>query len=279
MKNLYTRTALILNYIKGKNINNWAGHQFDLLLDRVTQGVSKKDEQLWDLFIADFRVAFLDITHKQMAYAELEKLRMVNDNLNLCIATFNRVLKQADFMASDQGSVDRFKKGLKQRLQIACLKRSTEPDTMEEWQQAAREENLIFLKIQQLIRNNPTYTVQRQLPPKVFQHRGAPTKYWRPKGPNAMNVDAAQTTDDYTRKKEEFRKDRKETCKCFFCKRKGHIRKDCYQAIKAQTGGGSYTPRPAQNRVAEIVDDRSVIDEESYLNKDNFKEEFMKLEE
>src|SRR5580698_8104058 len=138
-----------------------------------------------------------------MAYVELEKLRMVDDNLNLYIATFNRVLKQAGFTAADQGSVDHFKKGLKQRLQIACLKRSTEPDTMKEWQQAAREENLIFLKIQQLIRNNPTYTHQGKILPRPFQHRGAPTKYWKPKGPHAMNVDAVQTKDDYTRRKEE----------------------------------------------------------------------------
>jgi hypothetical protein len=31
--------------------------------------------------------------------------------------------------------------------------------------------------------------------------------------------------------------------------------------------------------VTEIVDDRSIIDEGSYLNKDNFREELMKLEE
>jgi hypothetical protein len=46
MTNPYMRTALILNYIKGKNVDDWAGHQFDLLLDQVTQGVSEKDEQL-----------------------------------------------------------------------------------------------------------------------------------------------------------------------------------------------------------------------------------------
>jgi hypothetical protein len=91
-----------------------------------------------------------------------------------------------------------------------------------------------------------------------------------------MNVDTIQTSNDYTKKKEDFRK---ETHECFFCKKKRHIRQNCYQAQKAQTGGGSYTLRPAQNRVAEIVDDRSIIDGESYLNKDNFRDEFMKLEE
>jgi hypothetical protein len=147
MRNPYTRTVLILNYIKGKNINDWASHQFDLLLERTVQGISEKDKQLWDLFIVNFKMAFLDITHKQTAYAELEKLRMVNDNLDQYIATFNRVLKQAGFQASDQGLVDWFKKGLKQRLQIACLKRNPEPETMDKWQQTAREENLVYLKI------------------------------------------------------------------------------------------------------------------------------------
>jgi hypothetical protein len=33
MRNPYTRTVLILNYIKGKNVDDWASHQFDLLLE------------------------------------------------------------------------------------------------------------------------------------------------------------------------------------------------------------------------------------------------------
>jgi hypothetical protein len=71
-----------------------------------------------------------------------------------------------------------------------------------------------------------------------------------------MNMDAAQVERDY--RKDEFKANRKETCECFFCKKKGHIRKDCYQAIKADSK--PYTPKepyakPAQNRMAEIVDD------------------------
>jgi hypothetical protein len=31
--------------------------------------------------------------------------------------------------------------------------------------------------------------------------------------------------------------------------------------------------------VTEVIDDQSVIGEESYLNKDNFRDKFMKLEE
>jgi hypothetical protein len=43
--------------------------------------------------------------------------------------------------------------------------------------------------------------------------------------------------------------------------------------------GKTYTPKPAQNRVTEIVNDRSIIDEESHLTKENSRDELMKLEE
>jgi hypothetical protein len=68
---------------------------------------------------------------------------------------------------------------------------------MEKWQKAAKEEILIYLKIQQLVKSHPLYTQSLQKPftPKPFQYKGQTTKYWKPKGPNAMNVDAAQTSD------------------------------------------------------------------------------------
>ena len=103
-------------------------------------------------------MAFVDIAYKQTAYTELELLKMVDNNLDLYIAMFNRLLKQASFQETDQRFIDRFKKGLKHQLQVACLRKDSEPVTMEEWQTTARKENLIYLKIQQLVKNNPTYT-------------------------------------------------------------------------------------------------------------------------
>ena len=180
MKNPYTRTALILNFIRGKNVDDWVSHQFDLLIERTTKlGIAETDEELWNLFVTDFETAFFNIGHKQKAYAELEGLKMTNDNLEQYISTFNRLLKQAGFQATDLGSVEQFKKGLKQRPQIACLKRATEPVTMEELQKAAKEENLVYLKIQQLVKSHPLYTQNLQKPftPKPFQYKGQITKY------------------------------------------------------------------------------------------------------
>jgi Retrotransposon gag protein len=255
MVNAYARTALILTFIKGENINNWVSHQLDLLIKRIKNRIKHSDKAHWDLFEADFMTAFVNSGSQQTAYTQLEKLSMGMDNLDQYISTFNRLLKQAGFQARDLGSVERFKKGLQKRLQITCLKQKPEPITMAEWQKAAKEENLIYLK------SNPKYTPFFQKPTqqqyKVFQHWGGPpTRYWKPKGPNAMNVDTTQTTDPCSQGKWEKRKD---TYKCFFCKKQGHIKKDCY-AFQHTVKEGTARPfqdKPTLNRVTEIVDDRT----------------------
>jgi hypothetical protein len=114
---------------------------------------------------------------------------------------------------------------------------------MEEWQKAAKEENLVYLKIQQLVKSNPLFTPNFQKPfqQRFFQNKGQTTKYWKPRGPHAMNVDAAQTSDPCNQGQKE---PRKETRECFFCKKKGHIKKNCYSFAQAQKEG---TARPAQN--------------------------------
>jgi hypothetical protein len=163
---------------------------------------------------------------QQMAYMQLEKCSMNGDNLDLYIFTFNRLLKQSGFQASDLGSVERFKKGLPKQLGVACLRRRPEPVTMIEWQQTAKEENLVHLKIQQLLKSDPKYTSLFQKPfhaqqKFIPQCGGNHTKYWKSKGPNTMNMDTTQTTNPCTQGKWEKKKD---TCKCFFCKKQGHIK-------------------------------------------------------
>jgi hypothetical protein len=264
MVNAYARTALILTFIKGENINNWVSHQLDLLIKRIKNRIKHSDKAHWDLFEADFMTAFVNTGSQQTAYAQLEKCNMTGENLDLYISTFNWLLKQAGFQSSDLGSVKRFKKGLPKRLQIACLKWRPEPATIIEWQQTAKEENLVHLKIQQLIKSNPKYTPLFQKPfhfqQKFLPQRGGnQTKYWKPKGPNEMNVDTTQTTDPCTQGKWDRKKD---THECYFCRKQGHIKWDCYafqHAVKEGTAK-PFQDKPAQNRVTKIVDDRTEAD-------------------
>jgi hypothetical protein len=264
MVNAYARTALILTFIKGENVNDWVSHQLDLLIERIKNGIKHSDEAHWDLFEVDFMTAFVNTGSQQTAYTQLEKCSMVGDNLDLYISTFNRLLKQAGFQASDLGSVKRFKKGLPKQLRVACLKRRPEPITMIEWQQTAKEENLVHLKIQQLLKSDPKYTPLLQKPfhfqqKFIPQQGGTHTRYWKPKGPNAINVDTTQTTNPRTQGKWERKKD---THECFFCKKQGHIKRDCYTfqcAVKEGTAK-PYQDKPTQNRVTKIVDNRTEAD-------------------
>jgi hypothetical protein len=72
-------------------------------------------------------------------------------------------------------------------------------------------------------------------------------------------VDATQTTDPQAQGKWERKKD---TCECFFCKKQGHIKQDCYafqHTVKEGTAK-PYQDKLTQNRVTKIVDDRTEAD-------------------
>jgi hypothetical protein len=74
-----------------------------------------------------------------------------------------------------------------------------------------------------------------------------------------MNMDATQTTDPCSQGKWEKKKD---TCECYFCKKQGHIKRDCY-AFQCAVKEGTAKPfqdKPTQNRVTEIVNDRTEAD-------------------
>jgi hypothetical protein len=60
MKDPYMRTALVLTFIKGEDVNSWAIHQLKLLDEKITRGRAN-DEPLWDEFEASFKAAFLPL--------------------------------------------------------------------------------------------------------------------------------------------------------------------------------------------------------------------------
>ena len=152
MRDPFTCTALILTYIKGENINNWAKHQLIKLLNKEQcslRGLPSKE--WWEDFIQDFKDAFTFTTSKETALAQLKKLTMGKDGINTYIATFNHLLDEADFSWHDKGTIEMFKQGLNLLLRINCIKRKPRPVTMDEWQEAAHEEQCRYLEIQQAL--------------------------------------------------------------------------------------------------------------------------------
>ena len=190
IKDPYTRTALVLTYIKGDNINSWAKRQLDIL---NTKQQNNRDpsgapsETWWTDFERAFKDTFTFTASKETALAQLEKLTMNKGDIDTYIATFNRLLAEADFTCTDKGALEMFKRGLNMMLKVNCIKRKPKPVTMDEWQDAAREEHCNYLEVQQALGRNP-YNIKETILRNL--QKSQPTKFWRAKGPNAMDVDS-----------------------------------------------------------------------------------------
>ena len=94
----FTCTALVLTYIKGENVNNWAKHQLIKLLNKEQHSLrGLPSEEWWEDFVQDFKDAFTFTASKETALMQLKKLTMGKDGINTYIATFNHLLDEADF--------------------------------------------------------------------------------------------------------------------------------------------------------------------------------------
>jgi len=110
-------------------------------------------------------------------------------------------------------------------LKVNCIKRKPKPAMMDEWQKAAREEQCDYLEVQHAIGRNP-YNVKDTILKNL--QKPMPTKFWKAKGPNAMEVDKAGAAVTFTDKQRKPLTD--EQClalrtlgACFYCKNTGHL--------------------------------------------------------
>jgi hypothetical protein len=54
MANPFSRVTTALTYMTGDTMKAWKEDQLNVLMGRVNTGILETDEQLWDLFEADF---------------------------------------------------------------------------------------------------------------------------------------------------------------------------------------------------------------------------------
>jgi len=177
-------------------------------------------------------------------------------------------------------------------LKVNCIKRKPKPTTMDKWQEAAREEQRDYLEVQHAMGRNP-YNVKETILKNL--QKTAPTKFWKAKGPNAMEVDRTGTADaaqgteavkaNETQRKpltDEQRQALRTLGACFYCRNTGHLARDCPEkpkrgqdrrALLAQKPVRPLPPSKSKNRSAE-VEGETII-----LTRENFCAEIMKLDE
>ena len=99
----------------GDVMEPWKEDQLNVLNDRITTGYQDNDEQLWNLFEADFRQAFINTHKAKDVQREIRNLKQ-KDSLDHYISDFKRIARDAGFPVNDVGTIEIFKRGLKKGL-------------------------------------------------------------------------------------------------------------------------------------------------------------------
>ena len=213
------RVALILTYIKGKNVQDWRTRMVNEI-EQLTLGapnrpaIPPEDEILWTLFKRDFRNAFTDSQKQLTAHQKFLKVKMQGNALDEFITEFKHLRSEASWSANDIGTITQFWRGLNTGLLKAIVQHvRPHPRTLRDWFDAAREQHDIWNELKAAIED----TKSTGLPAPLWRS----TTYMRPS--NAMDVDAVRVDALAAEEKEKLAKEGR----CFRCKKQGHISRKC----------------------------------------------------
>jgi Retrotransposon gag protein len=239
------RVALALTYIRGKNVQEWR-RRFLKEIFRLTTGphrVIPEDEHLWRFFEREFRTAFTDTTRKQTAHQKFLDCRMKGDDLDNYLAEFDHWRSEAEWGENDVGTITQFRRGLKDGLHKAILQQTNpRPVSLREWVNAARDQHELWAEIKANLggyrAKDPAASTQRWRqalgkPPMADTRKRSQVV---PMDVDAVTI-AALTPDE--------RKVLSAEGRCFYCRKQGHITKDCAKKKEDQKGN---PPKPEGTR-------------------------------
>ncbi|KAH9029667.1 hypothetical protein EDB85DRAFT_1965419 [Lactarius pseudohatsudake] len=245
----YQRVGLALGLIRGPAVNDWgdaAERTLDAATTRTVNPLAETDEALWTTFETDFKAAWTDTLSKQNAYQQLTALVMSGDDIDGYIATFERLAHVADWHREASGTVDVFRHHLTSPILRACLLRTTPPETMTEWQTAARAE---VQRARTLASCFPSHGKRATRTPDIGQY--APVLVVPPPvaptsdGVVPMDIDAAYVPRIRTPQELAQQQKCRDEGRCFKCFRTGHVSKFCpKRSAPAQANTVSMPPAP-----------------------------------
>ncbi|KAH9034462.1 hypothetical protein EDB85DRAFT_1947238 [Lactarius pseudohatsudake] len=247
----YQRVGLALGLIRGPAVNDWgdaAERALDAATTRTTNPLAETDEALWTTFETDFKAAWTDTLSKQNAYQQLTTLVMSGDDIDGYIATFERLAHVAEWHRDASGTVDVFRRHLTSPILRACLLRTTPPETMTEWQTAARAE---VQRARTLASCFPSHGKRAARTPDTGQYAPvivapppvAPTS----DGVVPMDIDAAYAPRIRTPQELTQQQKCRDEGRCFKCFQTGHVSKFCPKRsapVRVNTVSLSPAPMP-----------------------------------
>ncbi len=216
MKILANCVALALTFIKGEHIQDWAHEVMKTMEDRLESTLNpmlETNEYHWDYFEDAFRDAFTDTSEREDADNKLQNLHMKEGNLDQYIAEFNRLANLAKQNNKTRGLIPLFRQGLPYGLAQSCMNQSKWPETIHQWQAAARKENKQYAikKNLGLARSPKDGKERKQQWKVVLKNKSKDNSI-------PMEVDATQTTrHPLTKHQEKLKKEGQ----CFHCEVQG----------------------------------------------------------
>jgi Retrotransposon gag protein/Zinc knuckle len=223
----------------------------------------RSDETLWMEFEAAFTTAFTDTAKKEDAYQKLKHLKMKDKLVDDYITAFKSLASKAGWELNNAGTIDAFRSGL--RPGTAIMNRDVWPETMPQWQQAARDEMHKYLAKKAILSfwpqmgNQGSLGTRNQWQRHFGQHGQGGSSSSR--DPNAMDVDAISTR--HALGEEEKRKLMAEG-RCFFCKQQGHMSRNCPKKPSRQNAPSNpqlsrSTPPPPRARAVRADDEETIV--------------------
>src|SRR6266436_5501839 len=254
------RVALALTFIKGEHVQDWAHEVMKNMEDRLESTLNpmlETNEYHWDYFEDAFQDAYTDTSKREDADNKLQNLHMKDGNLDQYVAEFNRLSHLADRNDETRGLIPLFRQGLPYGLAQACMNRSKWPETIHQWQAAAREENKRYAIKKNLgLARSPKEGKDRK------QQWKAALRGKQKDNSVPMEVDAAQTRRPLTEHQEKLKKEGR----CFHCEIQGHMARECPKKPKnppPYTKAQSATTQPTNTTaIAEATTSQTETDEE-----------------
>jgi len=155
MCNPFERANLLLTYMKGPKVQQWAarkGEELTLAVlgdpaNNVAPINNADDEQLWTCLTLDLRNAYSEYHRAEGAYRAIKNLRQKAGYADDYIVQFENLLSKAEWGCDHHGTIAAFKEGLFEPLLVQCIKRQPKPITLTDWMDVVRDEEQSFYQM------------------------------------------------------------------------------------------------------------------------------------
>jgi Retrotransposon gag protein len=221
----HRRVAHALGYIQGISTFEWKrGHENWIMTRPIPRPPFLN---VWDEFESDFLQDWEDVNAPHRAAAELDKLRMIDDDIDTYITRFAELARKALYHEDDPAVLDKFRAGLPLGLLEACAHHD-EPRNWDAWTKSTRTRQAILTSIKGC---RQTEQPPERPPSPMTIYLPTPP---RSPSPKPMAVDVIKTARYVPPHRRSAQKPTETTNErahrlglCHLCGKQGHIQRYC----------------------------------------------------